>query len=189
MKKWKQYIHINKKAILLTALAIASLVSVMSVGSTYAYLKIVNDTPASNSFSVASSADPSIVDESGAKVSVGNTGYSVYVRAAIVATWEDNSGNVLGTATGYTLSDKDENWVLGSDGYYYFKEPVASGGKTAVLFTSCTATETAPEGYHLSIDVLAQTVQAAGKDGDTMAVTQAWGCAVAGDKTITPPSA
>ena len=44
MKKWKQYIHINKKAILLTALAIASLVSVMSVGPTYAYLKIVNDT-------------------------------------------------------------------------------------------------------------------------------------------------
>ena len=186
MKKW-----INTKTILLTAMAIVSLMSILSVGPTYAYLKKIDETPAYNSSSVSPSVNPAVVTESGAtKVNVGDTqGYSVYVRAAIVVTWKDSSGNVLGTVPGYQLTGKNAKWRLGGDGYYYYTDPVASQGKTEALFTACTPTGTQPADATFTVDVLAETIQALGKRGNTWAVTEAWGCAVADDSTITPPSA
>ena len=172
-------------------MAIVSLVSILSVGPTYAYLKMIVDTPAYNSFSVSPSVNPAVVTESGAtKVNAGDTqGYSVYVRAAIVGTWRDSEGNVLGTVPGYQVTGTSANWQSGSDGYYYYKLPLASAGTTDTLLTACTATTTPPEGAVFHYDVLVESIQALGKRDTQWAVEEVWGCTVAADSSITPPSA
>lgn len=187
--KFSRYINEikkHKKTILLTALAVISLISIMSVGPTYAYLKM-DSAPTVNSFSAAQSVDPAIAEtfnrtsKNDVYVRVGDTGYSVYVRAAVVVTWKDADGNVLGTqpreGTDYTI-DIGDHWALDS-GYYYYDQAVNSGASTENLIESCTVLLPAPEdGYSLSVDILTQTIQSAGEtDGGVSAVQDAWGYA------------
>ena len=74
-------------------------VAAIAAATVYAYLQ--TKTPAvTNSVSAAKDPELTIVEDfdektkSNVKVQVGNVGYSVYVRAAIVVTWKDGSGNV-----------------------------------------------------------------------------------------------
>ena len=176
--KFSRYINEikkHKKTILLTALAVISLISIMSVGPTYAYLKM-DSAPTVNSFSAAQSVDPAIEEtfnrtsKNDVYVRVGDTGYSVYVRAAVVVT-QPREG------TDYTI-DIGDHWALDS-GYYYYDQAVNSGASTENLIESCTVLLPAPEdGYSLSVDILTQTIQSAGEtDGGVSAVQDAWGYA------------
>ncbi len=169
---------------LLAALAMASLMMVLSVGPVYAYLKMTSG-PTVNTFQAAPSVAPTISEsfdnttKTNVCVNVGNTGYSVYVRAKIIITWKDSAGNVLATAPKsdeYSLS-LGSNWSQGSEGIYYYSLPVTSGNSTGPLIVSCTATAPAPEaGYSLSVEVVAQTIQAEGKNEDgKSAAEDAWG--------------
>ena len=167
----------HKRTILLSALAVMSAISIMSVGPTYAYLKLEAPSHPANSFTAAASVDPTVNDDY--SVSVGATNYSVYVRAAIVVTWKDSEGATLATApvavTDYTIAI-GAKWTLDSDGFYYYNEAVKSGQSTDALITSVSQNQAAPEeGYSLSVDVVAQTIQAKGTTvGGTKAIVDAW---------------
>ena len=105
-------------AVLLILVAVLS----MSIGSVAAYLS-THTGAVNNTFLKDASTDPSVQEEfdptgkkSNVKVSVGDPGYAVYVRAAVVVTWKDAGGNVLGTApiagTDYNLAYNSTDWVL-----------------------------------------------------------------------------
>jgi hypothetical protein len=172
----------HKKTMIFAVLTMVSLLSVMSVGPIYAYLKMTG-AGVTNTFNAAQPATPYITEsfdgttKSNVCVNVGDTGgYSVYVRATIVAVWKNADEDVLAAAPAYTLSIGDD-WRLIGD-YYYYNTPVESGHPTTTLIESCSPTGPAPEeGYFLSVEVLAQTIQAVGTtdSGDVAAVTDAWG--------------
>ena len=145
--------------------------------------------PVENRFQTALSPTPTVSEtfdqktKTNVSVDVGNPGYAVYVRAAVVVTWKNEAGDVFGKApqpeTDYTVSYNKTDWFE-KDGFWYCKAPLNSG-KTPVLIQSCAPVEgKAPEGYSLNVEIIAQTVQALGTtdtDG-TPAVTDAWGVAV-----------
>ena len=147
----------HKRTILLSALAVMSAISIMSVGSTYAYLKLEAPSHLENRFTAAASVAPT----------------------AIVVTWKDSEGAILATApvagTDYTIAI-GAKWTLDSDGFYYYNEAVTSGQSTDALITSVSQSQAAPEeGYSLSVDVVAQTIQAQGTTvGGTKAIMDAW---------------
>lgn len=115
---------------------------------------------------------------------VTNTGnVDAYIRAAIVVNWMDDQGNVRGIApasTEYTLAVNGTDWWMdNSTGYYYYKYSVAPDGITNDLINSFGVAEnvTIPSGYELSVEVVAEAIQA---DGDTdngavPAYRDAWG--------------
>lgn len=167
-------------------------------GSVVAYLSASADE-VSNTLQVEQSEDPEIVEtfenneKTNVTVNVGNTGYAVYVRAAVVVTWKDEYGHVMAMApvagTDYTI-DYGTDWLLGGDGFYYYKYPVpdeSTTNTTSNLIDLCKPKEgRAPEGFGLNVEIIAQTIQALGTTdaGDMPAVTDAWGVTLDGS-TIT----
>lgn len=99
-------------------------------------------------------------------VSISNTGnVNAYIRAYIVATWVNNDGAIYGAAAPKAGEDYTivlgTSWVEGEDGYYYCQSAVSPGETTPILIHSCTEVEgQAPEGYSLSVEIIASAVQA-----------------------------
>lgn len=174
----------GNKVMWLYALSIALLLLSVCTTGVFAYLKLKTDTT-DNSFNSAQSVNPQIIEtfdgniKKDVKVNVGVTGYSVYVRAAVVVTWQDSDGNV------YVVppeEDKDyfirygDRWEKRGD-YWYYDSVVESGEVTAPLITECKPLKEAPvKGYTLNVKVVAQTIQSAGStdDGNGMAEDNAW---------------
>ena len=186
MRFFKEKLNNRQRAILITAVVI--LIISLSAGGVYAYLKW-NAGKVDNSFTPEADADPTIVEtfgdnvKSDVAVKVGDNGYSVYVRSAIVATWVNSTDPTKVHATApiagvdYNLTLNFTDWFLGSDGYYYHKAAVNSGKTTSVLITNCEPiVGKTPEGYSLNVKILAQTIQALGTTDstDTPAVEDAW---------------
>ena len=161
-----------------TPLAAAALLMVlfMSVGGTLAWLT-AHTSAITNTFTVAT---PGVDIEEGfdkqtkSNVQVKNTGeVEAYIRVALVPTWEDENGNAV--AEPASLDDlsitwgNSGKWLKGTDGYWYYKEPVAPGGRTAVLLEK--ATVTTENGYQMNLQVMADSIQA----DPTRAVTAMWG--------------
>ena len=170
----------------LTPLAAAALlmVLVMSVGGTLAWLT-AHTNAITNTFTVAT---PGVEIEEGfdkqtkSNVQVKNTGeVEAYIRVALVPTWEDENGNAV--AEPASLDDlsitwgNSGKWLKGTDGYWYYKEPVAPGYSTEVLLEK--ATVTTENGYHMNLQVMADSIQA----DPTRAVTAMWGTAKGGAVT------
>ena len=162
----------------LTPLAAAALLMVlfMSVGGTLAWLT-AHTSAITNTFTVAT---PGVEIKEGfdkqtkSNVQVKNTGeVEAYIRVALVPTWEDENGNAV--AEPASLDDlsitwgNSGKWLKGTDGYWYYKEPVAPGDRTAVLLEN--ATVTTENGYHMNLQVMAESIQA----DPTRAVTAMWG--------------
>lgn len=162
----------------LTPLAAAALLMVlfMSVGGTLAWLT-AHTSAITNTFTVAT---PGVKIEEGfdkqtkSNVQVKNTGeVEAYIRVALVPTWEDENGNAV--AEPASLDDlsitwgNSGKWLKGTDGYWYYKEPVAPGYSTEVLLEK--ATVTTENGYHMNLQVMADSIQA----DPTRAVTAMWG--------------
>lgn len=172
----------------------------LMVGGVVAYLS-ASTGAVLNHFIPEVAEDPSIVEtfedneKTNVKVNVGEPGYAVYVRAAVVVTWKDKvNGDVLGVmpqaGVDYTIALGD-NWFQGSDGFYYYRSPVAYDGEkdssklTENLINSCKPKDgKTPAGYHLNVEIVAQTIQALGTtdDDNTPAVAKAWGVDVADGK-------
>lgn len=183
------------------AVLVGILVAALLVTGALAYLSASGGT-VSNTFSAAPDSEPTI-DESfvdnfktDVKVDVGNPGYAVYVRAAIVVNWEqngiDSDGNKTITSantgiyhatapvagTDYTISlntAPDGPWFLGTDGFYYHKAMVSSDATSNLIETCKVVSGKAPDGYHLDVKIIAQTIQALGTtdndaNGDPVAV-------------------
>ena len=124
-------------------------------------------------------------------VVIPKTGYSVYVRAAIVVNWQKEGEDetfiypespVEGESGDYSLVLGDsEKWFKNGD-FYYFTEPVPGDGTgmTDILIGTCTQLKEPPTGYILHVEVLTQTIQSAGTTdiGDKPAVQDAWGIEV-----------
>ena len=172
------------------AVLVGILVAALLITGALAYLSASGGT-VSNTFSPASDPKPTINEnfngttKTNVAVNVGDPGYAVYVRAAIVVNWEkkDSAGTYHATSpvagTDYTISlntAANDPWFLGDDGFYYHKAMVNSGETTADLINTCTVVAgKAPTGYHLDVQIIAQTIQALGTtdndaNGDPVAV-------------------
>ena len=180
----------NKRTILLNVIIILTLISTVIVSMLFAaYLK--RSVEVNNTFKPADSIIPEIVEtfkennnelKENVYFKVGTTEYPVYVRAAIVITWQDEKGVVYykapvppvdkdGNANenpDYSISLNLDDWTLGPDGFYYYNEVVQSGGNTTNLINKCKQLLPAPvDGYTLSVEIIVQTIQAVGyTDGE-----------------------
>lgn len=160
----RRYRRSSKPFFLLVALAV---VLCAMVGTTVAYL--VTDTdPITNIFTptkVTTEITENFDEKVKNNVKVKNTGdVDAYIRAAVVVTWQNDAGEVYPTApvegTDYTVTWTMDGWKKIGD-YYYYKEVVKPGDSTGVLLTDCKPVEgKAPDGYHLSVEILASAIQA-----------------------------
>lgn len=151
-----------------------------AVGGTWAFL-VAQSEPVQNNFTYAHvrcTIDEKFENGVKSDVKIQNTGdIPAYIRARIVVTWKDTSGNVSAAAvpvkgSDYTM-DMGTGWTEGKDGYWYCKTAVNPNVSTPELITECkkTANANAPDDYDLSVEILADAIQSE----PASAVTEAWG--------------
>lgn len=162
------------------------LIFALAVGTTFALLK-ASTAPVENTFTAAKSGTDIVEKLDGSQktsIAVKNTGTAVsYVRVKLVMNWVDDNGNVSAEPVNITPSITD-NWFL-KDGIYYYKMPVAANdGVTTNLLQTPITQDAAPEGYHLEVTVLAESIQAA----PSKAVTESWGVGVDSNGYLTQPT-
>lgn len=171
----------RKTALILSLCLIFSL----AVGTTFALLK-ANTEPVTNTFTAAKSGTDIVEKLDGSQkksIIVKNTGTAVsYVRVKLVMNWVDESGNVSAEPVNITPSITADWFEQG--GIYYYKMPVAAKGETTNLLQTPITQGTAPEGYHLEVTVLAESIQAA----PSKAVTDSWGVGVDSNGYLTQPT-
>ena len=184
MKNGKHTAHGGMKRSLVLVVSLLALLLVVA-GGTLAWLTAQDSV--SNTFTPAH-VTCDVVEETfdGTKkenVTIMNTSdIPVYIRASIIVTWKDFSGNVYGqkpTSSDYDMQmAKDSGWVLGTDGYYYYTSPVAVGDTTGTLISSCTevAGKAPAENYRLSVEIIAEAIQSQ----PDRAIQQAWGVTISG---------
>ena len=182
----------KKKLILLVSLV--TLLTVAVSGS-LAYLTTSVD-PLTNTFTTSGvpiSVQESFENNVKNNVRIQNDGNTdAYIRAAVVVTWQDSEGNVYAVkpeaGVDYQITfPTGTGWVYrATDGFYYYTSPVVPEDdtettsvvedRTGILLTNCMPLEAAPEpGYTLSVEIVAESVQAKGFDGSDKAVVKAWG--------------
>mgnify|MGYP004624583965 CR=1 FL=1 len=181
MKNGKHAAYGGMKRSLVLVVSLLALLLVVA-GGTLAWLTAQDSV--SNTFTpahVTCDVDETFQDGIKSDVKIKNTSdIPVYIRASIIVTWKDSFGNVYGqlpvAGTDYTMTmANDSKWVPNGD-YYYFTSPVAVGATTGTLISSCTVEEgaTIPEGYALSVEIIAEAIQSQ----PARAVQQAWGVTV-----------
>lgn len=161
------------------------LIFALAVGTTFALLK-ANTDPVTNTFTAAKSGTDIVEELDGSQktsIIVKNTGTAVsYVRVKLVMNWVDGDGNVSAEPVNITPSITG-NWFE-QDGIYYYKMPVAAKDFTTNLLQTPITQDAAPEGYHLEVTVLAESIQAA----PSTAVQQSWGVGVDSNGYLTQPT-
>ena len=179
----------NKKINTAVLLLVIGAILLTSIGVTLAYLSLKTPEITNNFVPAAVSCKVEEQFEDGVKsqVKVRNTGdASAYIRAAVVVNFvNDLNGSVLSTAPvegqDYTLTFEDNlAWKKGADGYYYHKQPVEVNAVTNTLISSAQALNE-PEGYSLSIHILASAIQA----DPPKAVKESWNVTIRNNE-ITP---
>ena len=158
-----------KSSALIIALA---LILVLAVGGTVAYIFTQTD-PVINTFTPTEAkitVDEETSNNQKTSITVVNnsTGVPVYIRVALIANMIDGAGNVTGAASVPTFT-LGKDWIKGSDGYYYYTEPVPVGESTGNLLEKAMTLD-----ENMQVVVLADAIQAE----PTTAVTQAWGVTV-----------
>ena len=169
----KSGFHWKRSGILLAAVIV---LLAGAVGGTWAFL-VAQSEPVQNDFTYAHvrcTIDEKFENGVKSDVKIQNTGdIPAYIRARIVVTWKDASGNVSAVPvkdSDYTMT-MGTGWTKGTDGYWYCNTAVAAGGETPVLITKCEKKGTAPKDYDLSVEILADAIQSE----PAGAVTEAWG--------------
>ena len=162
----------GRKAALILSLC---LIFALAVGTTLAYLK-ANTSPVENTFKAAKSditIDEDVTGGQKKSIIVQNTGTAVsYVRVKLVMNWVDGNGNVVSGGNLPEVALNEPDWFM-QDGIYYYTKPVAPEGKTTNLLqkdSSISEPTEKPEGCHLEVTVLAESIQAA----PSTAVEGAW---------------
>lgn len=156
----------------LTILACLTLLLTGFVGSSLAWLVSAPD-PVTNTFEYAKVAC-SVVEEFDnnvkTNVQIKNDGnISAYIRAKIVATWQDADGNVYPGAPAINPIINSVDWTLQGE-YYYCNTKVAAGHSTPVLINRCDNVPAPEDGYVLHVEILADAIQAE----PLRAVSEAW---------------
>ena len=161
------------------------LIFALAVGTTFALLK-ANTEPVTNTFTAAKSGTDIVEKLDGSQktsIAVKNTGTAVsYVRVKLVMNWVDDNGNVSAEPVNIPPSITAD-WFE-QDGIYYYKMPVAAKDFTTNLLKTPITQDAAPEGYHLEVTVLAESIQAA----PSKAVTESWGVGVDSNGYLTQPT-
>lgn len=156
------------------------LIGIGSIGGSIAYLKLQSGQ-VQNQFS-AGTVNTDIEETFNGLVKenvfFSNTGtVPVYIRANLHISWVKAGGTV--TSAEVPIANVDYqvnglpggNWVIGSDGFYYYKQVLEPGQSTTNLVDSISYDpEKAPEDYVLNVDVQSQSVQAYPAE----AVRQVW---------------
>lgn len=153
------------------------LVATMMVGGTVAWLS-TKSAPITNTFlpsKVACQVQEEFNSTTGVKtnVNVENTGDTqAFIRVKLVTYRTNDTGDHIGGTAEIPTFKPGENWVE-YNGYYYYKLPVAAGGKPAAnLINSIQLTDyTDADGGHQAIDVMAEAIQSVPE----AAVKAAWG--------------
>lgn len=151
------------------------LIFALAVGTTFALLK-ASTAPVKNTFTAAKSEikiDEDVTGGQKKSIAVINTGTAVsYVRVKLVMNWVSEDGKTISAEpVGITPVINKADWFLGTDGIYYYKMPVAANdGVTANLLKDPITQQNAPEGCHLEVTVLAESIQAV----PSTAVEGAW---------------
>lgn len=159
----------GRKAALILSLC---LIFALAVGTTVALL-VAHTNAVTNTFTAAESEikiEENTDNGSKSEIYVKNEGTATsYVRVKLVCNWVDKDRNVSATPVpAPTITNND--WFV-KDGIYYYKMPVAPEGKTSNLLEDHPITQgEAPEGCHLEVTVLAESIQAA----PSTAVTESW---------------
>lgn len=146
-----------------------------TTGGVAAYLSL-SSGEVTNEFDNGS--QPVVAVNTDNSITVQDKGYAVFLRAAVVVNWQNDSNEILADMP---VKDTDYSLSLGDgwkniDGFYYYTSKIQADTKTAPVVTITTKTE--KSGYELKVTVIAQTVQAIGQtDGNTPvdAVKDAWG--------------
>ncbi len=161
------------------------LIFALAVGTTFALLK-ASTAPVENTFTAAKSGTDIVEELDGNQkksIVVKNTGTAVsYVRVKLVMNWVDENGNVSAEPVNITPSITADWFEQG--GIYYYKMPVAAKDFTTNLLKTPITQDAAPEGYHLEVTVLAESIQAA----PSAAVQQSWGVGVDSNGYLTQPT-
>lgn len=161
--------RMKKKSLLLVAGIVLMLT--IAIGGTIAYL-VTNTDSITNTFEpgrVPITIEESFNGETKSDVYVTNTGnVPAYIRAKIIVTWKNARGEVSGTPV--KSSDYSITWGKGwtynsTDGFYYYNDKVGAPGSTKNLIESCTRSVTPPVGYDLSVEIIAESIQADGMGG------------------------
>lgn len=185
-KHYQKNEHVEKRSRAkkpLAALVALVLIIGAVVGGTLAYLAARTDAIV-NTFNPAKvdiRIDENFDGSTKKDVKIKNNGDTeVYIRATYVVTWKDAAENVYPEqpqpGVDYTISlNPKQDWFC-YKGYYYYTAPVAPLASTGVLIDLCTPVAgRAPEGYTLSVNVLASAIQSVPAE----AVGQAWGVSIA----------
>lgn len=200
MKKGKysvsSFAKLKGKRRMVAALALA-LILVCTVGGTLAYV-FTNSGPVENKFTPSkvttavvengkeyTNNDVSVTEKRDVKIK--NTGdTAAYIRAAIVVTWKKADGTVYAmkpvectckeshveTADCGYIIELGANWTKSGE-YYYYNGTVAPDKMTSALINSCTPVAgKAPEGYSLSVEIVASGIQSTGMGATS--VQDAW---------------
>ena len=181
----KKTLKILVAAVLCACLAIGA-----GAGFTLAY--IFAQTPAvNNSFEpvfVSCLVEESFDGTTKSDVRIRNTGdIDAYIRATFVVMWTSEDGAVYGSQpianTDYSIELGSQKWMRGSDGFYYYSNPVSAGAVTDILIRSITLLTEAPEGYGLSVHVSATAIQTHPAE----AIGEVWGAAVESNGNLIAP--
>lgn len=180
----------GRKAALILSLC---LIFALAVGTTFALLK-ANTAPVTNTFKAATSETHVDVEDSGNEktgIFVKNEGTATsYVRVKLVMNWvDDTTENIVSGDNLPTVElNTDDGWFE-KGGIYYYRTPVGpkdSGNDTTANLLKAGSPikqpDDAPDGYHLEVTVLAESIQAA---PDT-AVKDAWKVVEVKDGSLTP---
>lgn len=178
----------GRKAALILSLC---LIFALAVGTTVALL-VAHTNAVTNTFTAAKSKitiEETTDNGSKSEIRVKNEGTATsYVRVKLVMNWVDGGGKVVsgGKLPEVTLNEPD--WFM-KDGIYYYTKPVAPVSAkpnvtSNLLKTPIEQPKDAPDGCHLEVTVLAESIQAA---PDT-AVKDAWKVVEVKDGSLTPPT-
>ena len=166
----------GRKAALILSLC---LIFALAVGTTVALLK-ANTAPVTNTFTAAKSdikINENVENGKKSSIQVENIGTATsYVRVKLVMNWVDGDGKVVsGGSLPMVELNTDDGWFE-QGGIYYYKMPVAAKGETSNLLQEGKPIkqENAPDGCHLEVTVLAESIQAA----PSTAVEGAWAVTV-----------
>lgn len=183
----------GRKAALILSLC---LIFALAVGTTVALL-VAHTNAVTNTFTAAKSGTDiveELKDNQKKSIKVENTGTATsYVRVKLVMNWVSDDGKTIsGEPVNIDVNYDTDNWFL-KDGIYYYRTPVGpkdSGNDTTANLLQANSpitepTEGKPEGCHLEVTVLAESIQAA----PSQAVTASWGVDVdSATSNLIPPA-